>query len=61
LDRYIPYKEIVNSDPHSSYVFPIGSPQATAFASKIAKSGKHYQRTIIDGYDIYQPIIQGSS
>lgn len=61
LDRYIPYKEIVNSDPHSSYVFPIGSPQATAFASKIAKSGRHYQHTIIDGYDIYQPIIQGSS
>jgi hypothetical protein len=55
FDRYTPYKMIVHNDPHASYVFPVGSPQAVAFAAKIARSGELYQLTVVDGYEVYQP------
>ncbi len=52
FDRYLPYRAIVHSDPQSSYVFPVKSPQAVAIAAKIA--GIHYRLTVVDNYDVYQ-------
>lgn len=54
LDRYLPYRTIVQADPHPAYVFPTTSPQATAFASKVAQSGEQYRRFVFDGYVVYQ-------
>ena len=54
-DRYYPYYEIVNADPHAAYMFPEGSPDAIAFAKKIANSQQPYQRFDFDGYVVYQP------
>src|SRR5207253_1795207 len=54
LDRYLPYRTIVRTDPHSAYVFPIDSHQTTAFAQNVALSNVHYRRFVFDGYVIYQ-------
>ncbi len=54
-DRYWPYHVIVESDPKASYVFPLGSQQATAFGRKVTLSPGQYQRFVFDGYVIYKP------
>ena len=54
--RYTPNERIVLSDPLSSYVFPIDTPQARACALRFAHSSMRYQRFIVDGYVIYRPI-----
>ncbi|QBD82289.1 hypothetical protein EPA93_42455 [Ktedonosporobacter rubrisoli] len=56
-DRYMPYRRIVTSDPHSSYVFRTFSPMVSAFERRMATSPhyRHYKRIAIDGYVIYQP------
>ncbi len=56
-DRYPPYRSIVQADPHPSYVFPIGSPQAIAFAQKVTHSKQHYHHFVFDDYVAYQPSI----
>ena len=55
LDRYLPYRAIVNSDPHPAYAFPVDSAQAVAFAQKVGRSGGGYQRFNFDGYMVYVP------
>jgi len=55
FDRYLPYRSIVQTDPQATYVFPLTSAQATAFAQKVALSNAHYQHFVFDGYVIYQP------
>lgn len=54
-DRYTPNQRIVLSDPLSSYVFPINTPQARTCALRFAHSSKRYQRFIFDGYVVYLP------
>ncbi len=56
INRYPPYTRIVQADPRASYVLPVGSPEASAFARKAGQSGKHYRHFVFDGYDIYQPV-----
>ena len=53
-NRYLPYDSIVRADLHSAYVFPLGSPQATAIALKTTNSNRGYQRFVFDGYVVYQ-------
>jgi len=55
LDRYLPYRAIVNSDPHPAYAFPVDSAQAVAFAQRMRGSGGSYQRFVFDGYVVYVP------
>jgi hypothetical protein len=54
-DRYLPYRSIVRADPRASYVFPVNSPQANAFAQKAVVSGEQYQHFTFDNYVVYQP------
>ena len=55
-DHYRVNGVIVQSDPQSSYAFPINSPQAKFCAQHFAHTSRHYQRFVFDGYTIYQPI-----
>jgi hypothetical protein len=65
-NRDAQYYTIVNSDPHSAYVFPIGSSQLLAAQKKVEGKGgtvrspagayQHYQRFNFDGYTIYIPL-----
>jgi hypothetical protein len=59
-NRYLPYLKIVRSDQYSSYVFPIGSPQATQFARITRRSQSRYKHLVFDGYVVYQPKKQQS-
>lgn len=56
-NRYQPYYFIVKQDTHAPYVLPLGSPVALNFARRLASthSNRHYRRSIVDGYVIYQP------
>lgn len=63
FDRYLPYRTIVRNAPHPAYVFPVGSPQVTAFDAGM-KSGKisaPYQRLTFENYVIYLPDSQRAS
>ena len=53
-NRYPQYYAIVSADPHSAYVFSIGSSQSITFGQRAASSGKRYQRLVLDGYVIYK-------
>ncbi len=55
-NRYLPYISIVKSDPNSAYVFPLGASQTLPLAQKMALSANHYQRFVLDGYVIYEPL-----
>jgi len=55
-DRYKPNGIIVRSDPVSSYVFPVGTPQASAIAQRFKQAGKPYHYYTFDGYVVYQPV-----
>ena len=54
-NRYYPYYVIVSADTHATYLFPEGSPDAIAFAKRIAHSRQQYQRLVFDGYVVYRP------
>jgi hypothetical protein len=54
--RYPPDATIVQSDPKSSYVFPLDLPQVQTIAHRAAQPGNHYRRYIFDGYVVYQPV-----
>ena len=54
-NRYPPYQQIVQSDPNASYVFVVGSPQATAFAQRASQSRETYSVMQMDGYVVYRP------
>lgn len=51
------YYSIIKADPHSAFVYPIGSAQASVIALQAETSTRRYQRFIFDGYEIYQPVI----
>jgi hypothetical protein len=53
FDRYLPYRTMVKEDRHPTYVFPLNSSQATAFA-ELHQADTHYRRYVLDGYVIYQ-------
>lgn len=56
-DRYMPYHDLVMSDPRASYVFHLGSPQASALARRAATSRSYrrkYRRLIFAGYVVYK-------
>ncbi len=55
-DRYKPNGIIVRSDPMSSYVFPIGTPQIRLIAQKFKQSDRPYHYYTFDGYVVYQPV-----
>jgi hypothetical protein len=50
------YYSIVKADPHSAFVYPVGSAQASATAKQVAISAGHYRRFVFDGFVIYQPV-----
>jgi len=54
-NRYPPYQHIVQSDPHASYVFVVGSLQATAFTQRATQPGTRYSMMQMDGYVVYKP------
>ena len=54
-ERYFTYDRIVRADQHAVSLFPEGSPDAIAFAKRIAHSSQHYQRFVFDGYVVYRP------
>lgn len=56
FDRYLPYRAIVQADPHPTYFFPAKSPLVKAFEQRLLASGDQYRRMVVDGYVIYQPI-----
>ena len=55
LDRYFPYRAIVNSAPHPLYVFLPGSAQAIRFEQKAAEQHISYTKSYAGGYIIYDP------
>jgi hypothetical protein len=55
-DRYRPNGVVMRDDPLSSYVFPAGSPQLSAAAQKLKRSGLEYHKYTFDGYVVYQPV-----
>jgi hypothetical protein len=57
FDRYLPYRAIVKADPYAAYVFPLGSPQAMAFA-ELHKNDTQYRRDVFEGYVVYQREVQ---
>ena len=55
LDRYFPFRAIVNSAPHPLYVFLPGSAQAIRFEQKAAEQHIPYTKSYAGGYIIYDP------
>ncbi|MEO6889787.1 MAG: hypothetical protein ABI456_10805 [Ktedonobacteraceae bacterium] len=55
MERYLPYRTIVQGDPRAAYVLLTGSPEAMAFAQRGGRPGILYQHVSFDGYEIYQP------
>jgi hypothetical protein len=55
FNKYPRYGTIVTHDAHAVYVFPLNSPQATAFARKVAMSKRHYHHFELDNYVVYRP------
>jgi hypothetical protein len=53
FDRYLPYRAMVNADPHPTYVFPLNSPQAIVFAER-HRADTGYRRLSFDGYVVYR-------
>ncbi|HLL77884.1 MAG TPA: hypothetical protein VKT25_00175 [Ktedonobacteraceae bacterium] len=56
-NRYAAYVPVVKADPHAAYVFAANSPDALAFAKKIAHSQTKYRRYTFSIYVVYQPIV----
>jgi hypothetical protein len=57
LDRYLPYRAIVQGDRHAAYIFKVGSPQARAFAERVVgggSGGMRYSSEIVEGYVVYE-------
>jgi len=54
-NRYLPYLSIVEGDRQAAYLWPLDSPQLTAFEQSIGRSGKRYERFTLDNYIVYLP------
>src|SRR5258708_8415731 len=50
------YYSIVIADPHSAFVYPLRSADASAIAQRLALSAGRYRRFVFDGYIVYQPV-----
>lgn len=50
------YWDIVHSDPHAAYAFPLGFPQVALLDKKMAKSLQKYERSVIGGYVVWLPV-----
>jgi hypothetical protein len=55
LNRYSPYRSIVEGDLQAAYLWPLDSPQLTAFEQSIGRSGKHYEHFTLGNYIVYLP------
>ena len=55
LNRYSPYRSIVEGDMQAAYLWPLDSPQLTTFEQSVERSGKHYERFTLDNYIMYLP------
>ncbi len=55
LDRYFPYRAMVNSWPTPFYVFPVGTAQQILFEQKAAEQHIAYVKLNINGYTVYKP------
>lgn len=58
LDRYLPYRTLVQQTEHPAYVFSmdtgsIGPKQRIVFEREILPHNSQYQRFVIDGYVVY--------
>lgn len=49
------YWDIVHADSQAAFVFSIGSPQAVLLDQRMPTSKQKYERSIIDGYIVWQP------
>lgn len=56
FDRYLPYHSIVQADPHPTYIFPRGSPQAAAMQQRVRSDSSHYRSYTFGNYLVYQPV-----
>jgi hypothetical protein len=54
--RVTSYYAIVKGDPHSVYLFLLGSAQDQNMAKRAALAVGRYRRFVFDGYVVYQPI-----
>lgn len=53
-DRYLPYRRIVEADPHPGFVYADGSPEIVTLESYLTRYHLKYERIKIDGYVIYK-------
>src|SRR5262249_43559043 len=63
FNRYLPYYEIVHKDPHAAYIFEqnngflyFQSSDLATIEKKLALTGKHYRRLLIEDYVVYEPV-----
>ena len=54
FDRYLPYRAIVEADPHPGFVFSDGSPQIDVLDHYVALYHLKYDSFKVPGYVIYQ-------
>ena len=54
FERYLPYRSIVRTAPHPTYVFPLNSPQAEVLKQHIPSSDPDYRQYIFEGYVVYR-------
>jgi len=57
MNRYLPYRAAVRSDPHAAYAFPDSDPAAVAaLIQKVQHTEKPGRLLHMDGYTIYLPV-----
>ncbi len=49
------YFNIVHADSQAAYVFSLGSPQIPLLDKRLATSKQKYERSVMDGYVVWQP------
>lgn len=55
FDRDARYPALVRAAPAPTYLFPLGSPSATAFDLRLASEGSRYDKEVSAGYVVYWP------
>lgn len=57
LDRFAPYRALVQENPAPAYVFPLDSGQEATFEARLASAhgGATFAREIVQGYAVYRP------
>jgi hypothetical protein len=54
MDRYMPYRAIVTTAAHPTYVFPLYSKQAATIAGELPSAHIPYRRYFFESYVVYQ-------